>query len=446
MGIVNENEVNREQSLLSGLVQWKYIDKLSFFAVLILLSFSIIFVYSTTIYYSIFDSNWGNSPYDFVQKQILFSIIGITFYFIVQRIPIDYYIRNWKVILNTVVVLMVLPLFFEPRNGAHRWIALGSFTFQPSEVAKIALILLWSIACVTRMDDFKERFKVLKAKKAPMELFVRRIVKSWGEPVIYTLILLLLYRLQSDNGSAVISGALICILLFASGGLPAKASRVFWGIVVFLVGVLTAASTYFKNMDPKILVEWGKSNYVYGRFVSWINPFVDYDRMGFQLVNSLIAMSKGGLFGVGLGKGTQKKGHLPDGHTDFILANIVEEGGIFTLLILYTLYMVIILRGYKIARESKSRISMLAATGIASLFFIQACWNSAGIVGLLPLKGLPAPLLSSGGTSLIFMLVALGILQRVHIENQKGVTKKNEKNPRKIRENGKNPRKSYSKQ
>ncbi len=423
MGIVREEEKSRK-SLWDKLILWKYLDKASLFSIIALLIISVVFVYSTTIYASVF--SWGESPFAHTVKQFIFAVLGLILYFLIIRIPMSFYKKYWLQIAIVVTILMVIPLFFEGANGAKRWIRLGvgDFGFQPSEIAKITIVLIWSVAFTTEMSTFKERWRLLRRKKAPFIQYARRLVRSWGVPALITAILFILYRLQSDNGSLVISAALFLILLFASGGLPRRAINFFWGLVILGTTGLISFFLYLGSMDPEVLKKAGDSSYVIRRFVAWANPFADYADAGYHLSNSLIAISRGGLFGVGLGNGEQKKGYLTDGHTDFIMANILEEGGLFMVLIIYILYVTIILNGYKIARNAINGFSSLAATGITTLFFIQAFWNSAGIVGLLPLKGLTAPLISYGGTSLVIMLVALGLVQRINIETRMKKRKK----------------------
>ncbi|MGL5042593.1 MAG: FtsW/RodA/SpoVE family cell cycle protein [Culicoidibacterales bacterium] len=425
MGIVKDEKIVRP-SWVQRCFLWKDIDKASFIVTLAILCIGIIYVYSTTMYSSVF---WKEKPaYETALRQFIFAIIGLVGYFIILHIPSKIYRKNWIIIVGITIIMMVIPLFGEKINGARRWVQIGeSFQFQPAEIAKLAIIIMWSSVLMTNTESFKVRWRLLKRKKAGGRAYLRRIWKSWGVPIILTIIFGILYRLQSDNGSLIISVMLVFVMLFASGGLPRHSLKFFVGGVTIVVAGIFGMFMYIGSLDPKTLVEGGNQNYVFARFSAWVNPFLDYAGSGYQVSNSLIAISRGGLFGVGLGKGTQKKGYLTDGHNDFIMANIFEEGGLLTVCFIYVLYVTIILRGYRIARESSNNFAKMAVTGVITLFFIQAFWNSAGIVGLLPLKGLTAPLVSYGGTSLIIVLSSLAFVQRIHIENKRIAKKRSEK-------------------
>ena len=267
MGIVREEEKSRK-SLWDKLILWKYLDKASLFSIIALLIISVVFVYSTTIYASVF--SWGESPFAHTVKQFIFAVLGLILYFLIIRIPMSFYKKYWLQIAIVVTILMVIPLFFEGANGAKRWIRLGvgDFGFQPSEIAKITIVLIWSVAFTTEMSTFKERWRLLRRKKAPFIQYARRLVRSWGVPALITAILFILYRLQSDNGSLVISAALFLILLFASGGLPRRAINFFWGLVILGTTGLISFFLYLGSMDPEVLKKAGDSSYVIRRFVA----------------------------------------------------------------------------------------------------------------------------------------------------------------------------------
>lgn len=409
---------------------WKNYDKITIAAILLLLTISIIFVYSTTTYYVLFSYSQSDNPFYFITRHIIFCAVGLAAYFVTSRIPTNFYKKLWIPITLFVMFLMLIPLFFKDSNGAHRWINMGPFSLQPSELAKLVIILMWAVAFATKLDDYKQRHAILMKKQASFKRLAKRFWRSWKYPLVFTGIYFILFRFQSDNGSLVISIGLIVVLLFASGGLPKKANKIFLGLIV--VGLIAMASIYIylSSKSTAELEQIAKNNYVFGRFVSWVNPFTVYGGAGYQLSNSLIAIHQGGFFGRGIGNGIQKQGFLVEGYNDFIMANIIEEGGIFMMIVIYILYLIIITRGYRTAQRSRNSYDTLVATGIITLFFFQAFWNSAGVVGLIPMKGLTAPLLSYGGTSIIIMLSALGIVQRIHIQNKIREQKKSEVTPR----------------
>ena len=421
MAVVTGKEQKMEKGKRTNKLteMWERYDKASIFSIIILLVIGTFFIFSVSHYYVIFIFSQSDNPFYFVIRHLLFCVIGLLVYFAVSRIPTSFYKKTWFPLALIIVELMVIPLFFPAVNGAQRWITLPGLTIQPAELAKLMIILIWSVALSTKMDDYLQRAKILHEKKVGFKRQAKRFWKSWKWPIILTGILLAEYRLQSDNGSLVISIGLIAALIFASGSLPKKSIRVFWGLL--LIGVLILGGVYlslaFKTTEElRLLSESG--NYVMGRFISWVNPFAVYSGDGYQLSNSLIAISEGGLFGKGFNNGVQKQGFLTEGFNDFIVANILEEAGVIGMVVVYIFYIVIITRGYKIAKEAANSFDTLITTGITTLFFFQAFWNSGGVVGLLPLKGLTAPLLSFGGTSLIIMLAGLGIIQRVHLQNK----------------------------
>lgn len=424
MAIVND-DVKKKSIVKDGILMWKYLDKFSFFAILGLLGFSIVFVYSSSVYVSINET--FESPYATVMKQFIFAVIGLIVYFISLRVPTKVYYKLLLPIVIIVLLLMCGPFLFDARNGAHRWIELGVFTFQPAELAKLTIILIWAHALSVRTEDFKIRLAFLKQKKAPIERYIKRVWLSWRQPIGMTLAFLFMFLLQSDNGSLVISVGIVFLLIFASGHLPKASNKIFFGIVVVLVAAIVGLYLFIGSLGTEALAnagdKTGEYNYFIGRFVAWVNPFAAYSGAGYQIANSLIAIANGGLFGRGIGNGLQKQGFLTEGHNDFIIANIVEEVGIVGVSIIYIMYLTIITKGYQIARQSREQFNTLLATGIVTLFFFQAFWNSGGIIGLLPMKGLTAPLLSYGGTSLIIMLFCLGVLQRINIQNRKKTEK-----------------------
>ena len=425
MAIVQDKQVQKKQKprLMNNLFSWEDLDKWSFIAVIGLLIFSIVFVYSASVYDSINTANPG-SPYGVALRQMMFAVLGIGVYLATLKIPIKLYRQMIIPIVGLILFLMPIPLLFEARNGAHRWIPLGPFTIQPAELAKLAIILIWSYALSVKAPTFWARWEYLSKRNASLERKAKAIWRSWGTTIVLTGVSIILYRLQSDNGSLVISLGLIVFLMMASGTFPRKFEKAMYVLAGVALLILAGAYIFLSSLPQETLLKYGDItspdfNYVIGRFVSWVNPFITYSGAGYQLSNSLIAIANGGFFGRGIGNGLQKQGFLSEGHNDFIIANVVEEIGIFGASVIYFLYVTLISRGYKIARDARNSFNVLVAFGITTLFFFQAFWNSGGIIGLLPLKGLTAPLLSYGGTSLIIMMFALGIVQRVHIENQR---------------------------
>jgi Bacterial cell division membrane protein len=431
MGVVINNNVNeniktnkvKKRNITDILFQWKYLDKVLFFSIISLLIIGVVFVYSTSIYFLINVAK--QSPYSYMLKQIVNAAIGMLLYFLILNIPTNFYHKLVVPITFITIIIMILPFGFDAANGAKRWIYLpGGLQFQPSEIAKMVIVLNWSMASQkilkfsTKWETIKQRVRHPKTK---MKRLARLFFLTWGYYIAITVTFLIQFRLQSDNGSLVISLLSIIVVLFSSGALPKSWIKIFWGLTIIGIVLILSGYIYLNSLSQEALIEFSENGYAYRRFVAWANPFMDYENAGYQLTNSLIAIANGGLFGVGIGKGLQKQGFLGDSYNDFIIANIAEEAGLFGFVGVFwilLLYVVIIRRGFMIARRANNMADCLIATGITALFAIQSFWNCAGITGLIPQKGLTAPLISYGGTSLVITLIALAILQRVNVQNQ----------------------------
>lgn len=426
---MNEKTTKKE-FFFNKLFQLNKVHKPLFFAMLFLLVLGAIFVYSTTIYDAIFVSGNSGKINSYIIKHIIFIVLGFFTYFIILKLPTTFYRKHYLKLNIITLVLMIIPLFFEEINGAKRWISLGigDSSFQPAELAKLMLILLWATVLSESLMKYSEAWKRLKRKKADFEKYFKLFVYYWFVPIIISFSYFILFRLQVDNGSLVITIGLVLCLILASG-INVKKTMII--IIVLLVGILVvllAVNLYIAQFDIDTLHEMSKTHYIFGRFIAWVNPFAVYADAGYQLSNSLIAISEGGLFGRGIGNGQQKLGYLSEGHNDFIIANIAEEAGALGVGGVYIAYLIIIFSGYKIAQQTEDMYKKLLVLGLSTLFFFQAFWNSGGVTGLIPLKGLTAPLLSYGGTSLLFTFLTLAVIQRVYIENNHKKRKKHKKN------------------
>ncbi|TLG72539.1 FtsW/RodA/SpoVE family cell cycle protein [Culicoidibacter larvae] len=378
-----------------------------FFAMTFLLVFGVIMVYSASMYNAL--NLYGESPDYFFLRQLIFVIVGFIGFFLVIRINYKLYKKHYILIAVLVTLLLLVTFLFEAKKGSQRWIPLGLFDLQPAELAKIAIIFVWAATYA-----IKEKYlnKLAKRKMAIQERAKQMFLNVYMIPIGFTLLYMIIMFIQSDNGSMIITLFLSGIITLVAG-FNRKIS-----LSVSLIGVCIAVFAVFLLflMFDHATIDSG--NYVVGRFTAWVNPFEDYNDNGYQLVNSYIALAFGGLFGDGLGAGLQKQGYLPDIHTDFILANVGEELGYLGLILVFAFFCLIIWRGVKIATECKDKFGKLTAFGITSLFFVQAFWNAAGITGVLPLKGLTAPLVSYGGTALLVMMGALAILQSIAIRSK----------------------------
>lgn len=347
-------------------------------AILLLLSsFGLVMVYSASFAFSILEYDSGT--YFFV-RQAIWLILGLMIFIGISFIPYQIY-GKWVPIL-TIVTIILLALVLVPgigveRNHSTRWLGTGLFTFQPSEIAKIVMILFFAKAYTNK----QKRIQDFKTGLLP--------------PLLILSLVLGLILFQPDLGT-LISITLACagILLIAGGRWLHIASL---GLAAVAAIVLFAIS----------------ADYRMKRLTSYLDPFSSAQSDGFQLVNSYVAIGDGGLLGHGLGNSIQKLGYLPEAHTDFIMAIIVEELGIFGLAIVLGLFLLLLFKGFSIYRKAPDRMGQLLAFGITTQIASQTIMNLCAVSGLLPITGVPLPLISYGGTSLFITLGSLGILMNI---------------------------------
>jgi cell division protein FtsW len=348
----------------------------------LILSFGILFVYSTSSVSA--EKNFGSAHF-YLLKQLVFASIGFGCWAVCSYLDYHRWLKLTPFFYGLAVVglIVVLSGLGHSAGGSSRWIRLGGFSIQPSEFAKLALIFYLAHSLANRRDkiqDFKQGFL---------------------PTVVLSGIVMLLTLRQPDFGTTIIMGTLLLIMLFVAG------TR-----VSYLAGAAVAAA-------PIIYWLLFSAEYRRRRLLAFLDPWNDPNGTGFQIIQSYIAFGSGGLFGRGLGDGRQKLFFLPEAHTDFIFAVFGEEAGFIGVLFLIGLFGLIVWRGFSIAMNAKDEYGTFLATGITSMFGIQAFVNMAVVTGLLPTKGLTLPLMSYGGSALIMNMVALGVLQSIHIHGRR---------------------------
>jgi len=354
-------------------------DRILFSVVLILAGFGIVMVYSTS---GVHAETQGNEHY-FLLRHLFSILLGLSAMTIVSVIPYTYFRRSGIIIpllflAISLLILTLIPGIGVKINGARRWLPIGNLrTFQPSELAKLVLVLYFSY------------YVVKKQKK----------IRSFTFTIIPSLVILgiffTLIVMQSDFGTAVNLIALILPILFIAGvRLP------------HLAGVFLAIFPIIS------LIAWTKP-YQRIRLLRFLDPWQDPRGSGYQLIQSLTAIGKGGLTGVGLGRGQQKLFYLPEPYSDFIFSTIGEELGFLGSIVIIVLFGILIWRGIAIAFNAPELFGTFAAFGLTLLIGIQAIINLGVVTGLLPTKGLPLPFISHGGTSLIVCMTASGILLNI---------------------------------
>jgi rod shape determining protein RodA len=314
-------------------------------------------------------------------KQGVYWLVGIAAFIVMCFIPTRMVgMLVWPVYLLALLMLLLVPLVGDVQMGARRWINLGFANIQPSELMKWALVLLLAYWFAMREAS---SFKALAAAL----LFV-------GVPAGLIVI-------QPDLGTALVL-CLAASAIILAAGFPWK-----W----FLA--LVAASPF------ALYILWHNMlDYQKGRVLSFLNPELDPLGKGYHVIQSSIAIGSGGIFGKGYLEGSQSRLHfLPEQHTDFIFAVLAEEGGLIATSVLFLLYGVLITRILTIALRAHSRFAGLACVGIASIFTLYVFVNIGMVSGMLPVVGVPLPFISYGGSALLSMLVALGLVMRIAIES-----------------------------
>lgn len=340
----------------------------------LILVVGLVMIYSASA--MIATQRFGHGPYYFLTRQGIFLVAGaILVAFLMHLNPALLQDRRVQYTALALVALgLIIALFQSPINGTHRWVALPWMRLQPSELAKPALILFLASFLARR----EERINDLTGTLLPLGFII----------TLYTGLILL----GRDFGTAITLLLVACGMIFAAG--------LSWRIIAVVTLALLPAMGYFAL----------SAAYRRERLLTFLNPEADPLGKGFQPMQSLIALGTGGLEGLGIGNGRQKLFFLPEPHTDFIFSIIGEELGFFGAVLLLSAFGILAWRGYRIARFSQNRFAFYAALGCTLMISIQALINVSVAVCLLPTKGIPLPLVSYGGSSLLASLIAIGLL------------------------------------
>lgn len=347
--------------------------------VLLLLSLGTVMIFSATSARNVVSGS--GLGLDMLIRTIAIGIIpGALAMRAAQRVTLDQVRRFTKPLLTVslaMLVLVLLPGLGQTINGAQRWLGVGILSFQPSEIAKLALVLFAASASVRHRDELGTPGGILKAGFGPALLALGLII------------------LEPDIGTAIVCATSVLVVLVIAG-MPLR----------FLVVLALGAAAV-------ILVLSVAEPYRMARLTAFVDPWKDRVGNGFQSVQGQIAIGSGGLFGVGLGQSVQKIFYLPEAHTDFILAVIGEELGVLGVAVLLGLYGVLANVGLRVAREARDPYAKLIAAGTTTLITCQALLNIWVVLGIAPLTGVPLPFISYGPTSLVVTMLATGLLLNV---------------------------------
>lgn len=356
----------------------KPFDFLLFITVLLLLSLGLVMVFSASAPMA---EKAYNDIYYFIKKQLRFAVLGMAAMLLAANV--DYHKYGRKTVLAlmgasvVLLVLVLIPGIGSEVNKSWRWIDIRGFRFQPSELAKLALILFFSY--------------YLSKRKKPLKSFFGDLM-----PYLFTVGLIsLLLLLETHLSATIIIISIAMIMLFAAG---AKI-RHFVVLAAPVVGLITAVIMFTDYMAPRI------RSYL----DPWSSPLGD----GYQTIQSLYAIGSGGLFGRGLGQSMQKFLYVPEPHNDYIFSILAEELGFVGVVTVLLLFMIFIWRGIKIAVHAPDTYGGLIAAGITALIAVQSLFNIAVVTNSVPPTGVSLPFFSSGGTSLVLFMAEAGILLNI---------------------------------
>lgn len=317
------------------------------------------------------------SSWVYIQRQIMWTATGVAVFVAATRFD-PQRLRALAVPLLAVVAVLLVLVFIPGigvrASGSSRWIGVGPLTFQPAELAKLALAVFLADLVVRRAGDMDDWRRVLRPALLVFAVFAVLVMR------------------QPDMGTTIVLSFVVGGVLFA-GGVQARQLAPAAGAAL-LAGVTLAFSAPYRR----------------ARMLAFLDPFSDAGNTGYQAAQSLIALGSGGLFGVGLGAGRQKWLFLPNAHTDFIFAVIGEELGLLGALLVVLLFATLAALGYRTAVHARDRFSALLAVALTSWITGQAVVNIGAAIGLLPITGVPLPFVSFGGSALVFTMAAAGLL------------------------------------
>lgn len=367
---------------LSNIIDVRKVDMQILIILLVIVGFGLIMVASSSYvrsFYDTYNNESGPDSYTYIRSQCFAALIGLIGMTVAANI--DYHIlrkfANW-LLLGTGALLFVVKVAGIVAGGAQRWMSIGGFSFQPSEIAKFAIILSFSHYISRNYLHMK------KLKIGVLPLFI-------------TLILIAgLVAWQPHLSGAIIIFAIGVILMFI-GGVKFRYFAIPFAAGATLVAILVSIFPYMRSRI----------------FDTWLNPFENASNEGYQVVQSLYAIGSGGVFGLGFGQSRQKHLYLPEAHNDYIFSIICEELGFIGALLVILLFALLIIRGFYIAMHSKDKFGALLVFGIISQIAIQAILNIGVVTNALPSTGISLPFFSFGGTSLVMLLCEMGVVLSV---------------------------------
>ena len=356
------------------------VDRWLFTVTMLLVFVGLVMVFSAS---AVMARERFGSPYAFLSKQLIWAVAGLVAMVVAMRVDYRRYKHPALVfsVMGFTTLLLISVFFLDRSHNTHRWFRVGAFSFQPSELAKPVLILFLAYFLEARdkmmpnsMDDWRN---TLVPAAAPVAVLLGLIV------------------LQPDLGTAIACAGIAACILYVAG----MRLRYFG----YALGA-SLAPLYFLIFHV---------NFRRDRILAFMNPYAERQKAGFHLIQSLIAVGTGGITGTGLMEGKQKLFYLPEPHTDFIFAVTAEELGLVGALFVVTLFAIFLWRGMRASWRTEDVFGRYLAVGITSMVVLQAFINISVVLGMMPTKGIPLPLVSYGGSSLFVTLACVGVLLNI---------------------------------
>jgi cell division protein FtsW len=352
------------------------VDRWLFAVTMLLVFVGLVMVFSAS---AVMARERFGSPYAFLSKQLIWAVAGLMAMLVTMRVDFRRLKHPALVFsfMGMTTLLLISVFFLDRSHNTHRWIHAGGFSFQPSELAKPVLILFLAYFLESRANTMDDVRNTLVPAATPILMFLGLIV------------------LEPDLGTAIACAGIAACILYVAGmrmryfGYAFAASLPALYILIFHVA-------------------WRRD-----RILAFLNPYADRQKTGFHIIQSLIAVGTGGVTGLGLMEGKQKLFYLPEPHTDFIFAVTAEELGLVGALIVVTLFAIFLWRGMRASWRTEDVFGRYLAVGITSMVVMQAFINISVVLGMMPTKGIPLPLVSYGGSSLFVTLACIGVLLNI---------------------------------
>jgi cell division protein FtsW len=352
------------------------VDRWLFTVTMLLVFLGLVMVFSAS---AVMARERFGSPYAFLSKQLIWAVAGLIAMVITMRLDYRRYRHPALVfsLMGLTTLLLISVFFLDRSHHTHRWIHAGGFSFQPSELAKPVLILFLAYFLESRAKGMDDVRNTLLPAAAPILMFLGLIV------------------LQPDLGTAIACAGIAACVLYVAG------MRVRYFTYAFAASLVPL---YFLIFHVSFRRD---------RILAFLNPYADRQKAGFHIIQSLIAVGTGGVTGTGLMEGKQKLFYLPEPHTDFIFAVTAEELGLVGALFVVMLFAIFLWRGMRTSWRTEDVFGRYLAVGITGMVVMQAFINMSVVLGMMPTKGIPLPLVSYGGSSLFVTLACVGVLLNI---------------------------------